>query len=280
MNAEDQLTITGGFSPHTAQRPVGVADARWTGGFWGERFELCRQVIVPEMRKAMEDDRNGAILGNFRVGAGLETGKHRGTNWSDGDCYKWLETQAWLFAVTRDPTLDREMDYWIDLIAKTQADDGYIGTQTQLDPDKPRWGQRIYHELYNHGHLMTAAAVHKQATGKDNFLAVAVKLADYLDRTFSPRPKELAAFGWNPSNIMGLVDLYRVTGERRYLRLAGVFIDMRGSIKWPYSIWGLTPREIDPHPGDQNQNRVPLRDETVAVGHAVTGPYLWCGSAD
>jgi len=266
--------------PRVAQRPVSVGDARWTTGFWADRVELCHQVIIPKMREAMEDDRNGAILGNFRVGAGLEEGKHRGTNWSDGDCYKWLEAQAWLYAVTRDPDLGRQMDYWIDLIAKTQADDGYIGTQTQLNPEKDRWAQRIYHELYNHGHLMTAAAVHQQATGKETFVSVARKLADYLDRTFSPRPKQLAHFGWNPSNIMGLVELYRVTGEKRYLKLAGVFVDMRGTVKWPHSMWGLTPRLIDPHPGDQNQNRVPLRKESIAVGHAVTGPYLWCGAAD
>ncbi len=107
--------------PRVAQRPVSVGDARWTTGFWADRVELCHQVIIPKMREAMEDDRNGAILGNFRVGAGLEEGKHRGTNWSDGDCYKWLEAQAWLYAVTRDPDLGRQMDYWIDLIAQAPA---------------------------------------------------------------------------------------------------------------------------------------------------------------
>ncbi len=276
----DTDAVGGQPSQHLSQRSVAVGDARWTSGFWADRSQLCRDVIVPQMRTAMEDDRNGACLGNFRVGAGLEKGQHRGTAWSDGDCYKWLEAQAWLYAVTQAPDLDREMDYWIDLIGKTQADDGYIGTQTQLNPQKDRWGKREYHELYNHGHLMTAAAVHKRATGKDSFVAIACKLADYLDRTFGPRPKHLAHFGWNPSNIMGLVDLYRLTGEQRYLDLAGVFIDMRGTVKWPNSMWGMTPRVIDPHPGDQNQNRVPLRKESLAVGHAVTGPYLWCGAAD
>lgn len=273
-------TTCNAAEPHTAQQPVGVGDAKWTGGFWADRVDLCHRVIIPAMEQAMRDGENGAVLDNFLVGAGVQQGQHRGTNWSDGDCYKWLEAQAWLYAVTRDPELDKRMDYWIDLIAKTQADDGYIGTQTQLNPDKERWAQRSFHELYNHGHLMTAAAVHKQATGKDTFVNVACKLADYLDRTFGPRPKELAHFGWNPSNIMGLVDLYRVTGQRRYLDLAGVFIDMRGTVKWPNNMWGMTPRSIDPHPGDQNQNRVPLRKESLAVGHAVTGPYLWCGAAD
>ena len=265
-------------APHVRLQPVGMAEARWTAGFWADRFRLCHEVVIPEMTKALLDPSNSAQLANFRVGAGLEEGPHRGTNWGDGDCYKWIEAQAWLFAVTRDPALDRTMDHWIDLIARTQADDGYIGTQTQLNPEKERWGQRSYHELYNMGHLMTAAAVHHRATGKDTFLAVARKLADYLYGVFQPRPKHLAHFGWNPSNIMGLVDLYRVTGERRYLELAGIFVDMRGSVPWPNPWIAATP--ADPNPGDQNQDRMALRKETMAVGHAVTAAYLWCGAAD
>jgi DUF1680 family protein len=171
------------------------------------------------------------------------------------------------------------MDDWIDLIARTPAPDGYICTQTQLNRNKERWAMRTHHELYNMGHLMTAACVHHQATGKTTFLAVARKLADYLEKIFGPRPKELAHFGWNPSNIMGLVDLYRVTGEARYLKLAGTFVDMRGTVKWGRSEWGDT-KTFDPHPGDQNQNRVPLREESQAVGHAVTAAYLYCGAAD
>jgi DUF1680 family protein len=188
---------------------------------------------------------------------------------------------ARIYALTRDEALDRKMDEWIARIARTQADDGYLGTQTQFDPDKKRWGMRNYHEMYNMGHLLTAAAVHCQATGKTTLLDVARRTADYLHRTFQPRPKELAHFGWNPSNIMGLVDLYRVTGERRYLELAGIFVDMRGSQPWPRQPWrGETSGFRDPTPGDQTQDRVPLRKETAAVGHAVTGGYLYAGAAD
>ena len=126
---------------------------------------------------------------------------------------------------------------------------------------------------------MTAASVHYQATGRKDFLQVACKAADYLYRLFAPRPKKLIHFGWNPSNIMGLCDLYRVTEDRRYLELAKIFVDMRGSFRWRrngYTEYGV----YDPHPGDQNQNRVPLRRETEAVGHAVTATYLYCGAAD
>ena len=266
-------------SPHATLQRLPMNAARWTEGFWADRFKLCHDVILPKMKEALEHPENRACLSNFRVAAGLEEGEHRGTNWSDGDCYKWIEAMAHVYAITRDAELDREMDYWINLIAKSQGDDGYICTQVQLDPEKERWGQRTYHELYNMGHLMTAACVHQRAAGKGTFVAVATKLADYLYGLFLPRPKELAHFGWNPSNIMGLADLYRLTGAERYLELADVFVAMRGSEPWPRGHFGRVWHD-DPHPGDQNQDRVPLREETQAEGHAVTATYLWCGAAD
>ena len=250
---------------HQKVHPTAPGAARWTGGFWGERFERCHKQMIPSMRQAMEQRDNGARLSNFRIAAGLAEGKHEGNNWSDGDVYKWFEGMAHVYGVTHDTELDRQMDELIDLFARSQDDDGYLCTQVQLDPKKQRWGDRIYHELYNMGHLMTAASVHHAVTGKTSFIDVAIKLAEYLYRTFQPRPPELAHFGWNPSNIMGLVDLYHATGERRYLELAGTFVDMRGS---------------QPGGSDQNQFRVPLRKETCAVGHAVTAAYLWCGAAD
>ena len=265
-----------GFYSSAALRPAGMTSVRWTEGFWADRYALCRDTIVPEMKQALLTPGNAACLANFRIGAGLEQGPHQGTFWGDGDCYKWLEAMAWLYAMAPDPALAREMDYWIDLIAKTQAPDGYISTQIQLNPAKKRWENLNHHELYNMGHLLTAASVHAQATGQQSFLDVARKVADYLDGVFSPRPPELAHMDFNPSHIMGLLDLYRVTGEARYRKLANVFITMRGSQPVPPT----SRRNLQAEPGDQTQDRVPLRRETAAVGHAVTGGYLYCGAAD
>jgi hypothetical protein len=115
------------------------------------------------------------------------------------------------------------------------------------------------------GHLLTAACVHHRVTGKDNFLQVARKTADFLYGVFKPQPPELAHFDFNPAQIMGVVELYRVTQNPKYLDLGDVFTRMRGS-----------------RPGgtDQNQARIALRQETDAVGHSVTGPYLWAGATD
>jgi len=255
-------------SPHGRMTAPALGQSRWTGGFWADRFALCHRTILPSMRRALEDRSNKARLAYFRIAAGLEEGAHEGTDWSDGDCYKWLEAMAHVYGVARAPDLDRQMDEVIGWIAAAQEADGYLNTQITLNPAKQRWQNVHHHELYNAGHCFTAAAVHLEATGKRNLLAVAVKLADYLCGVFLPTPPALANFGFNPSQIVGLVDLYRVTGERRYLDLAGQFVSNRGSAPDP----GFN--------GDLNQDRVPLREETAAVGHAVTATYLWAGAAD
>jgi DUF1680 family protein len=264
LSAQSRSVVDTSASPHVKVRNIDLNAVRWTEGFWAERFELCRQVTVPALMEVMQKPDNSASFQNLRIAAGLAEGKFFGNNWSDGDCYKLIEAVAALYGVTRDPHLDRWMDPWIEVIDKAQAPDGYISTQIQLT-DRGRWQDLHNHELYNIGHLLTAACVHHRATGKDNFLAVARKLGDYLCTVFLPRPRELAHFGFNPSNIMGAVELYRTTGDPRYLKLAQTFVDMRGSV---------------PGGSDQNQDKVPLRQEQEAVGHAVTAAYLWCGAAD
>jgi len=127
------------------------------------------------------------------------------------------------------------------------------------------------HEHYNFGHLMTAACVHYRATGKKNFLNVAIKASDYLYTVFKDPSPELAALDWNPPHYMGLVEMYRTTGDKKYLELAETFINMLGTGKYD-------------KPGrkglDHSQKRIPFREETQAVGHAGHGNYMYCGVAD
>ncbi|WP_323764838.1 glycoside hydrolase family 127 protein [Marinovum sp.] len=248
------------------RRPADTA-VRWTGGFWAEKQDLVRTESIISVLDAMEDPENAAWFGNFRaVAAG--GGTFRGRYWSDGDCYKALESILLLTDVSPDAGLTRRLDAYIETIAAAQEDDGYLNTQITLT-DLGRWTDIEHHEMYNLGHLFTTACLHHQVTGTRQLLDIAIRAADNLHDTFTPRDPDLARFGFNPSQIMGLVELYRETGEARYLALARLFVENRGA-----------------HPdrpgnnGDQSQARVPLLDETEAVGHAVTGPYLWAGAAD
>ena len=271
--AQKQGIINNSESPHTKLKSINIGDCQWTEGFWADKFKLCEEVMVPHMGTLLKGD-IGHAYNNFKIAAGLKEGKHQGTNWHDGDFYKWMESAAYVYAIDKDPKILQELDEIIEIIDKAQADDGYLHTRIMIE-GMERWSNRQNHELYNSGHLLTSACIHHRVTGKSNFLNIARKHADYLYKTFRSQPKELARFGFNQTQIMGLVELYRTTRNKEYLHLAEIFINMRGRSK------------VEPDPaawykaiGDMVQERTPLRKSSEAVGHAVLALYYYAGAAD
>ncbi len=115
-------------SPCVKLRSTRIADVRWTGGFWAERFETCRQSMIPSMWRIWDDPQISHGYRNLRIAAGLEQGEHRGPKFHDGDLCKWLEGAAYVLAVTRDEALDRLMDEVIAVIVQAQRSDGYFHT--------------------------------------------------------------------------------------------------------------------------------------------------------
>lgn len=263
-------------SPHARLQNVDPKAITWTKGFWAEKFALCKDITIPSIRQALDDPQNTAAWNNLYIAAGLRQGEYRGLSASDGDCMKWLEAVAHAYSISRDPALDRMLDELIEVVARAQAADGYLSTAVQLT-GKVRWAYSEYEEMYNMGHLITAACVHYQATGKKNLLNLAVKAADLLYSVFSPRPPELVHLGFTPSQMMSLVDLYRVTGDKRYLELADIFVTNRGQA--PLIADWSAPR-AGAGGTDELQDRVPLRQETEAVGHVVAATFLYSAAAD
>lgn len=207
---------------------------------------------------------------NFEIAAGLSKGTFKGPSFHDGDFYKIFEGMAATYVVTKDKKLDAEMDKAIALFAKVQRKDGYIHTPVLIDE---RWGtlgpeevkKQLGFEKYNMGHLMTAACIHYRATGKTNFLNIAKGVADFLYDFYKKASPELARNAICPSHYMGIVEMYRTTKNPKYLELANNLIDIRGTTN---------------DGTDDNQDRVPFRQQTTAMGHAVRANYLYAGVAD
>ncbi len=271
--AQQRGIINNSESPHVKLKSINIGDCQWTEGFWAEKFKLCEEVMVPHMGTILQGD-IGHAYNNFQIAAGLKKGTHKGFPWHDGDFYKWMESALYVYGVNQDERIVKELDEIIEVIGKAQKEDGYLHTQIQIHRIKP-FSNRRYHEMYNCGHLMTAACIHHRVTGKTNFLNIAVKNANLLYTLFQPQPRELSRFGFNQTQIMGLVELFRTTRDKRYLELAEIFINVRGKSKVVEDSSTLG------YPiGDMVQERVPLRKETEAVGHAVLALYFYAGAAD
>jgi DUF1680 family protein len=257
-------------SPHVRLRSVDLDAVHWTEGFWAERFDWCHKVVVPNMWGLFADPNISRAWDNFLIAAGRKQGRHRGPKWNDGDFYKWLEAAAFVCGTTHDAELDRQIDGIIEVIGQAQREDGYIHTpvviaQRQGSAQDDEFRDRLDFETYNMGHLMTAACVHYRATGKTSLLDIAKRATDYLYATYKSSPRTLANNAICPSHYMGVMEMYRTTGDPRYLELAKGLIDIRGMVE------GGT---------DDNQDRIPFRRQTEAVGHAVRANYLYCGAAD
>ncbi len=261
-------------SPHVKLKSIDIGDCRWTEGFWADKWKVAEEVMVPNMGELLKGD-IGHGYNNFKIAAGLKEGEHKGFWWHDGDFYKWMEASTYIYAINKDERIVEELDEIIEVIAKAQEEDGYLSTPIIIREDIKPFTNRRYHELYNSGHLMTAACIHNRVTGKTNFLDIAVKHANYLYDLFVPITDSLKRFGFNQTQIMGLVELYRTTKDKRYLELAEQFINLRGT----YEIEEDSTTKGYPI-GDMVQERVPLREETEAVGHAVLALYYYAGAAD
>ena len=274
--------------------PMGAV--KWTGGFWGDRFNMLSTTGIWDMWNTWNtpweiiDDMglhgsNG--FRNFEVAAGTVKGKHHGPPFHDGDMYKWLEACAAVYAITKDPKIDALMDKFIEQVALAQRNDGYIHTPVVISErnagidthantenaagieigkdQKHAFASRLNFETYNLGHLMTAGIIHKRATGKTTLFECGKKAADFLYNFLTNDAAELSRNAICPSHYMGAAEMYRETGDEKYLTLAKGLIAIRDSV---------TNGE------DHNQDRHKFRDQYEAMGHAVRANYLYAGVAD
>lgn len=224
-------------------------------------------------------------IDNFAVAAGIKEGKFNSPYpFDDSDVYKIMEGASYLLAVKEDNGLDAYMDSLISLIGAAQEPDGYLYTTRTIGGSsihpwagKKRWENERdnSHELYNVGHMYEAAVAHYQATGKRDFLDIAIKSADLLCNTFGPEEGKLTVAPGHQEVEIGLVKLYRATGDRRYLDLSKFFLDARGK----YDKYDRNSKDQF-RSGAYWQDHKAVIDQDEAVGHAVRAAYMYSAMTD
>ena len=256
-------------SPHARLRPLPLDAVKLADDFWEPRRRINRDVTLPSQYRHLEDT---GRLDNFRRASGKTGGEYQGIYFNDSDVYKWLEAAAWTLAEGSDPELERMVAAAITEIEDAQRPDGYLNTYFTFERSTQRWTNFDLHEMYCAGHLFQAAVAHFRATGSERLLAVATRFADHICDTFGPEEGKRHAVDGHEEVEMALVELFRVTGARRYLEGAQYFIDARGH--------GLLGRPYGQHEPSYSQDHEPLRDQSEVVGHAVRALYLYTGAAD
>jgi len=253
--------------------PVPFTDVTWTDDFWKPRIERMFSVTLPhELDELRKTGRNE----NFRLAAQMMAAPGDTATYctsfpfDDTDLYKVIEGISYLLEIHSDSVLKKRMDSLISLITAAQESDGYLYTARTVNLLRPhpwsgsaRWVnvEKLSHELYCSGHLYQAAAANYEATGDSVLLKVALRNAQLIMKTFGWG--KLEKYPGHPEVALGLVSLYRITGNSNYLHMAKFFLDVRGPGGDPY---------------EQAQKKVV--DQRKAIGHAVRAGYLYAAMAD
>jgi uncharacterized protein len=254
-------------------KPVPFTAVRVEDGFWTPRMETNRITTVwYDFQKCEETGR----IDNFAKAGKLMAGEFRGTPFDDSDVFKVIEGAAYTLALHPDPKLDRYLDELIKKIAAAQEPDGYLYTARTIDPKcrvdffgPTRWSKlEGSHELYNLGHLYEAAVAHFQATQKRTLLDVAIQSANLICKTFGSGPGQIQEPPGHEEIEIGLVKLFRATGDAKYLQQAKYFCDLRGR------------PETHKLRGAYQQDHKPIFEQGEAVGHSVRAGYFYSGVAD
>jgi len=194
-------------------------------GFWAQRREVNVNKSIPSMGKLLEA--NGR-MDNFRRLIGKSTAAQRGPVYSDSDVYKWMEAVGFVLQSGERPELRAAVDKIAKDVVAAQESNGYLNTYfvrehaaERMEPKTQEWG----HELYNMGHFLQGATAYYRATGDRTLLNAGIRFVnDFLLPDFGPGPDKKPLYSGHPEMELALVELYRMTGDRQHLGLAGYLL--------------------------------------------------------
>jgi uncharacterized protein len=246
-------------------RPLAMTDFAFGPGFLGDWQRRNATRSLPYCAGQVEA--SGA-LDNLRRVTGEADGDFQNMWFADSDVYKTLEAAAWQLGRTPDDTeLRTFVDTTAALLAKAQAEDGYLNSYRMLAEPDQRWRKLHWsHELYCAGHLIQAACAAARAGVGAEVVTVARRFADLIVERFGT----VDDVDGHPEIETALVELYRVTGHRPYLDQARRFLDLRGRGILEGSHFGSV----------YLQDHVPVRQADAVAGHAVRQLYLLAGVVD
>jgi uncharacterized protein len=255
-------------APSTGRwRPLGLADVTIDSGFWADLQRLNSTAMIAHCEQWVE---TMGWIGNFDAAVeGRLPADRRGREFSDSEIYKLLEAMSWEVGRTGDAVLEARLQALVARVAPVQEADGYLNTKFGRPGQAPRYSDLQWgHELYCYGHLIQAGVARARTHGEDELVRIATRAADHVCDVFGDDGDQRVC--GHPEIEVALVELYRVTGERRYLDQARAFVDRRGH-------GALGDIEL----GRQYfQDDRPVRETTVMDGHAVRALYLAAGAAD
>ena len=270
--------------------PVPFNEVQLEDEFWKPRLKTQMETLVPfAFEKTFEAQEALKLAGDYL--AGLDSPLPTPHRYRSSDLYKVMEGAAYLLKSKRNPQLEQQMDSIIHLIGRAQHEDGYLYVAhiTGVSKDHDHWGgggmgDKPYsfvlhsHELYNMGHMYEAAIAYYQATGKDEWLQIAEKNAQHINRVFfegDPNYNNGKPVNQAPGHEeleLALTKLYRVTDNPLYLEMAQKFLDIRGRTYHPEGGGVMSP--------EYSQQHQPVAEQRKAVGHAVRAAYLYSGMAE
>lgn len=247
--------------------PLGIHDVDITDGFWHRMQTTNRDAIVPHI--AEWEERTGWLHNVDAVADGSIGGCRTGREFADSEVYKFLESLAWQIGDDDSSPLTELFDSIVARVAGAQCEDGYLNTCFGSPGQRPRYSDLEWgHELYCYGHLIQAGVARLRSGHHDALVDVALRAADHICRTFGPGGLERVC--GHPEIEVALVELYRATGERRYLDQARLFLERRGHHTLADIEFGRRYFLDD----------TPIRRASVLRGHAVRALYLASGSID
>lgn len=260
--------------PHSGYpiTPVPFTSVKVNDSFWSPRLKASRDVTIPLAFSKCEE--TGRYENFVKAAHPSESYKVGGFSFDDTDVYKTIEGAAYSLQTYPDKKLEKYIDSVLVIVAKAQEPDGYLYTSRTMNPKHPhawagskRWEkvEDLSHEFYNLGHMIEGAVAYYQATGKRNFLDIAIRYADCVCKAIGDKPGQLKLVPGHQIAEMALVRLYLVTGDQKYLDQAKFFLDARGHT----------------HRRDAySQAHKPVIEQDEAVGHAVRATYMYAGMAD